>query len=248
MKLIHWSDLHIGGSAGELGALKRLVAHVLARADLAACALCVTGDITDDAQPQQWRDVQRTLAPLTGLIPIFMVPGNHDAGAHGVTFDKARAERSRTFIDAIATTPERTTHGLRVWRWADHKIVGLDSTRGQAGELLPPLARGEIGAEQLAALEVELMDDEDTIILLHHHPRWHDAAHLLEDAGALTHLLTRRPRVRAVLFGHQHVEALWGRSPARLWISSGKTTAAQAGRLLYRELDLETLRLGVSAC
>jgi 3',5'-cyclic-AMP phosphodiesterase len=248
VKLIHTSDWHIGGQAGEARQAEQLVAHLLARPDLDQLALVITGDITDDGQAAQWRVVQRTLAPLTGLLPIFMVPGNHDVGDHGITFDPVRAARSCDFIDAIATTPIRTVRGMRVWEWAAHKIVGLDSTRGQAGELLPPLARGELGAEQLAALEAELMDDIDTIILLHHHPRWHDQAHLLEDAGALTHLLNRRPRVRAVLYGHQHAEGTWGSATACLWLASGKSMALQGEHLQYRTLDCETMWVQTVSC
>ena len=76
-------------------------------------------------------------------------------------------------------------------------------------------------------------------MLLHHHPLWDEALHVLEDAASLKALIDRRPQVRAVLFGHQHKEALWGTPKTRLWVSSGKSTDQRA----YRVLDLETLRL-----
>jgi 3',5'-cyclic AMP phosphodiesterase CpdA len=243
VKIIHLSDLH-----GEEAAIKRLVAHVLARPDLASLAIAITGDITDDSKPSEWRAVQTALAPLVGLVPIWAVPGNHDCGHVGITFDPERAERARRACDMISATPIVTSpSGLRVWRWGTWRIIGLDSQAGNAGEMLPPLARGEIGTKQLAALEVELGDPAPTVVLLHHHPRWDEPLHVLEDAGELTRLITRRPQVRAALFGHQHKEALWGKEggASRLWISAGKSTEERGGRLRYRTLDLETLRLEV---
>lgn len=235
MKIAHVSDIH-----GDGEGLRAIVASILAREDLAQLALAITGDVTDDGQPHEWRGVQQALAPLTGLIPIWMVPGNHDCGMSGITYDEERAQRSRHAIDMISTTPIiASPTGLRVWRWGVNRIIGLDSQRGQAGEILPPLARGEIGKAQIAALEVELADPSPTVVLLHHHPLWDEALHVLEDAAALKALIERRPQVKAVLFGHQHKEALWGTPKTRLWVSSGKST----DQLAYRLLDLETMRL-----
>lgn len=235
MKIAHISDTH-----GDGEALKAIVADILARPDLAQLAVALTGDVTDDGQPAEWRAIQQALAPLVGLVPLWLVPGNHDCGMRGITYDEERAARARTACDMISTTPIiASPTGLRVWRWGVNRIIGLDSQRGQAGELLPPLARGEIGASQLAALEVELADPSPTIILLHHHPLWDEALHVLEDAASLKKLIERRPHVRAVLFGHQHKEAVWGTPKTRLWVSSGKSTDQRA----YRVLDLETLRL-----
>lgn len=238
IKIVHWSDLH-----GELPALRSLVTHLLSRPDLDQLALAITGDVTDDGQIGEWRGVQQALAPLVGLVPIWMVPGNHDTGAHGITYDEARASRARIACDMISTTPIiASPTGLRVWRWGVYRVIGLDSQRGQAGELLPPLARGEIGAAQLAALEVELSDPSPTILLLHHHPLWSEWAHELEDSGALLALLDRRPQVKAVLYGHRHREEEAWRGPHRtLYLGSGKTTEVTGGRLVYRLLRPDTL-------
>ena len=138
MKIIHLSDPH-GDGAG----LRAIVGHILARPDLAQLAVALTGDATDDGQPAEWRAIQQALAPLVGLVPLWLVPGNHDTGAHGITYDEERAARARTACDMISTTPTiASPTGLRVWRWGVYRVIGLDSQRGQAGELLPPLARG----------------------------------------------------------------------------------------------------------
>jgi 3',5'-cyclic-AMP phosphodiesterase len=239
MQIIHLSDLH-----SELAALKQLVRHIGARTDLDDCALVITGDVTDDGQPQEWRAIELALAPLVGKLPIFIVPGNHDCGAQGITYDRERAETAARYCRKLSSAPVvDSPTGLKVWELAGHRVIGLDSQAGNADDWLPPLARGEIGTAQLAALEVELADPAPTILLLHHHPRWADPAHVLEDAGALLRLLERRPQVRAILFGHQHVEDKWGSATVRLWLSSGKSTEIKDGRLRYRTLEMETWRV-----
>jgi 3',5'-cyclic-AMP phosphodiesterase len=239
VKIIHLSDIH-----SLVPQLKQLVLHIGARPDLDDCALVVTGDVTDDGQPQEWRAIELALAPLVGKLPIMVIPGNHDCGALGVTYDRERAETAAKYCRKLSSPPVvDSPTGLKVWELEAWRVIGLDSQRGNADDWLPPLARGEIGTAQLAALEIELADPAPTIILLHHHPRWHDQGHLLEDAGELLRLLERRPQVKAILFGHQHVEGLWGSATARLWISSGKSTEVKDGHLRYRTLELETMRV-----
>ena len=111
----------------------------------------------------------------------------------------------------------------RVWHHAGRRIIGLDSQAGQEGEWLPPLARGELGQRQLMLLEVELQTPAPTTILLHHHPLWHDPAHLLEDAVQLRKLLERRAWVDDVLFGHQHRAGVWEFGGVR-YVAQGAST------------------------
>lgn len=240
MKIAHTSDPHIGGHPLNAPRLRQLALHIRARHDGGeeiACA--VTGDLTDDSMPEQWASLAWALEPLRGHVPLWLVEGNHDVGRLGVVWDATRAERARSEIGELADAPLRSVRGLRVWEWGGCKILGVDSTRGRAA-----LARGEIGAEQLAALEVELQEVQPTVILLHHHPRWRDPGHVLEDAGALSALLQRRLHVKAVLYGHQHVEQTWGAEGERRWLSSGKSTDLTAdGRLQYRTLELTSGRV-----
>lgn len=244
MKIIHLSDIH-----SSIAALKQLVRHIGARPDLNDCALAITGDVTDDGQPQEWRAIELALAPLAGRLPVYIIPGNHDCGALGITYDRERAECAAKYCRKLSSAPiVDSPTGLKVWTLGAWRIIGLDSQRGNADDFLPPLARGEIGHAQLAALEVELADPAPTILLLHHHPRWHDQGHLLEDAGELLRLLERRPQVKAILYGHRHVEGLWGSATARQWIASGKSTDLVDGRLQYRTLELETGRLQTLTC
>lgn len=245
MIIAHLSDPHMGERGINEARLHQIAKHIRARHDAGeeiACAL--TGDCAHDGQLAEWVDLQAALEPLRGHVPLWIVPGNHDVAHLGIVWDHTRAERAGLEISALADAPLRELRGLRVWGWGEYKIIGLDSTRGRA-----VLARGEIGAEQLAALEVELADEQPTVILLHHHPRWRDRGHVLEDASALLASLQRRPHVKAVLYGHQHLEATWGSEGARRWLCAGKATDLDAdGRLRYRTIDPLSGRVQVVTC
>jgi 3',5'-cyclic AMP phosphodiesterase CpdA len=249
--IAHLSDTHLGERPQNAARLHQLARHIRARHDAGeqiACAL--TGDLTHDSQPSEWEALHKALEPLAGHVPLWLVPGNHDVGRLGITYDRVRADRVRAEIGVVADTTLRAARGMLVWQWGGAKIIGLDSTRGQEGELLPPLARGEIGLAQLAALEVELQEDVPTVVLLHHHPRWRDPGHVLEDASALLELLDRRAHVRAVLYGHRHVESLAQRGALgghrTSYLGAGKATdLTAAGRLSYRTIEMETGRVQV---
>ena len=85
---------------------------------------------------------------------------------------------------------------------------------------MPSLARGELGNLQLARLKAQGSNSSD-ILLLHHHPLWHDALHLLEDAAVLNPLILGM-RFKLVLFGHQHV--YFRRKVSETWyVGAGST-------------------------
>lgn len=239
MVIAHLSDTHLGERPQNAARLRQLALHVRARHDAGEeIAASLTGDLTHDGLLGEWHALHDALQPLLGVVPIFGVPGNHDVGALGITFDPKRALQARAGLHDVNTTPARIVNGLRVWEHAGCKILGLDSTRGNEDDFLPPLARGEIGLAQLAALEVELQEDVPTVVLLHHHPRWRDPGHVLEDASALLELITRRAHIKAVLYGHQHVEALYGLEGTRRWLCAGKATDLDGeGHLIYRTID-----------
>lgn len=250
MIIAHLSDPHLGERPANAARLHQLALHVRARHDSGEeIAAALTGDLTHDSQPSEWEALHKALEPLAGHVPLWLVPGNHDVGRLGITYDRVRAERARAEIGVVADTPLRAARGMLVWEWAECKILGLDSTRGNEDDFLPPLARGEIGLAQLAALEVELQDEQPTVVLLHHHPRWRDPGHVLEDASALLELITRRAHVRVVLYGHQHVEALYGLEGTRRWLCAGKATDLDGeGRLRYRTIEPQSGRVQVVTC
>lgn len=241
MILVHWSDTHLGEESANAARLHGLVRQACARHD-AGELLCVilSGDLTHNGHAREWAALRLALAPLHARgIPVYGVLGNHDCGPLGIDYDSDTADASRTQLLKTITPPISTTRGLMVWTTPGVKIIGLDSQRGQRGEILPSLARGEIGTDQLAALEVELQDALPTLLVLHHHPLWSEWAHVLEDADQLLAILARRPQVTHVLYGHRHQSQVQ-HVGSTCYVASGKTTEAKAGALHQRELHLET--------
>ena len=113
--------------------------------------------------------------------PMLAVPGNHDVG--------------ETLRSALATS--RATMD----RWS---IVPLDThVDHQVG--------GHVNAEELEALEVQLKEDHDYVLVVGHHPlrdigcAWLDA-HRVDNGETVIELLEGCPAARAYLCGHIHQE------------------------------------------
>lgn len=240
MIIAHASDLHVGESADNARHLATLAKIWRGQYDARLIdAVVVTGDLTHNGERAEWDALSRALAPCLGHVPLMLLLGNHDTGALGITYDDTTARMSRREAATLSHPHSRYAHGLRVWWVGEVKVIGLDSQAGNAGEILPPLARGEIGGMQLAALEGELMDEVPTIIALHHHPLWSEWAHVLEDAPALLALIERRPHVTHVLYGHRH-HAQIQRVGGVQYVASGKTVDPVGGQLVWREIDTVT--------
>lgn len=237
MILAHASDLHIGESDERSRHVATLARIWRGQYDAKLIdAVCVTGDLTHNGEAGEWDELTRALEPCLGHVPLMLLLGNHDTGTLGITYDHATARASRHCAAELSHPHARYAHGLRVW-WIDGvKVIGLDSQIGNADDVLPPLARGELGPKQLAALEVELADEAPTILALHHHPLWSEWAHKLEDADPLLALIERRTHVKHVLYGHRHhaqIQVVAGVA----FVSSGKSTEPVGGRLVWREVD-----------
>lgn len=233
--LRHLSDTHIGADPAHAERLAWIVRQTAAEWRAGEpIALLVTGDLTHNGDADEWAALYEAFAAARASgLRVFGCLGNHDVARLGLGFNDERAARARSELARIVTPPERELRGLMVWYWGHHKIVALDSTRGEA-----PLARGCLGASQLAALEVELQDPEPHVIALHHHPTWPDEAHLLTDRRALMALIDRRPdRVPLVCHGHKHESRVLTVGKTR-YIASGATTQAVEGELRLRDLVL----------
>lgn len=228
--LIHWSDLHVGQHPGRLATLHQLVARVVERARAGEqLAVIITGDVTESGAQLELDAARHALAPLaSAAVPIVAVPGNHDCGAHGIIWcGDARARYEAWHRDVCA--PSEADRWPREWWLGDLRVIGLDSQAGNARDILPPLARGEVGTLQLVRLEVMLQTPAPTVVILHHHPLWHDIAHILEDARELRALIERRRHVGLVLFGHQHrtYRQVWGEGQVIYCAASDTTRTRQ---------------------
>jgi len=172
-------------------------------ADLRAAApdhIVVTGDLTNFSLPAEFR---RAADWLMGLAPperISVVPGNHDALVP-VTEDEGIGQWRRFGA------------GEGEWPFVHRReplaFIGLDSALPTA----PLLARGRIGARQLARLEAVLREQAQAgnirIVLLHH-PLADDAVNwrrALADRAAVRAVL-RRAGAELVLHGHAHTTRL----------------------------------------
>lgn len=201
MLLAQLSDLHIRepgrlayGKLDTAPYLRAAIRHLLnlpQRPD--ACV--ITGDLTDFGRPSEYLHLRELLAPLVPM-PIYLLPGNHDA----------RAALRTSFADhpwlqaSDADAPIQYTQTL-------HDGVQLIV----ADTLVPGAPHGALCAERLAWLEARL--DEcagQPVLLAMHHPPFKtlighmDKIGLLQGASELEALLARHPNVQRVLCGHLH--------------------------------------------
>ena len=152
-------------------------------------AVLVSGDISDDGNAESYDFARIQLERLD--LPIFIVPGNHDA----------REPMRAAFADIAGLPPL----GLIDWTTeiAGTRVIGLDTlVEGQGGGLLRE--------ESLAFLEDSLAQAglAPVIVMLHHPPiltgiRFMDAIGL-ENATALEDALSRAQTNVTVIAGHVH--------------------------------------------
>lgn len=183
-----WRRRHALQSGDILAALKRdLHAHPVDH-------VLITGDITNFSLPGEFRQAADWLAALAPAEHISLVPGNHDA------LVPVPASKGLGLWDAWTRLGDGWPFVHRV---ADVSLIGLDSALPTA----PLLARGRLGAEQLARLERMLTTEGEAgqvrIVMLHHPAAagaigWRKA---LADGPALRTVL-QRAGAELVLHGH----------------------------------------------
>jgi len=183
-----WRRRHAVQSADVLAALTQdLHAHAVDH-------VLVTGDITNFSLPGEFRQAVDWLAALAPAQRISLVPGNHDA-----------------------LVPVPAAEGLGLWgawtrlhdgwpfvhRVGEVSLIGLNSALPTA----PLLARGRLGAAQLARLDHILTTEGEAgklrIVMLHHPAAigaigWRKA---LADGAELRAVL-RRTGAELILHGH----------------------------------------------
>lgn len=212
MKFLHVSDLHFHRSRNDSKEAEKLLAYIAKQ--YPAHFLIVTGDITDDGDPQQYDRAFDALSPFQGRL--FICPGNHDFGAAGIMYEPSRA---RLFDEKLAgpLAQNGTFAGScqpvvnLLKRDGDQVLlIALDSNLETATPF--DFACGEIGKSQLRALDVILGNPVNTgmtkFLLFHHHPFMRNDPFMeLKDASRLWPVVYRRLDV--MLFGHRHVSEMW---------------------------------------
>jgi 3',5'-cyclic AMP phosphodiesterase CpdA len=217
MLIAQISDMHVKAE-GELlfrrldtaGYLARTVAHINAldpRPDI----VIASGDLVEGGKPEEYAQLRRLLAPLA--MPVYLMPGNHDArdALREAFADHAYLPRTGFLHYAIDSLPLR--------------LIALDS-------LVPGKTHGALCAERLDWLAARLGEsDRPTLVAVHHPPfdcgiAPFDSERLNEGADALAALVRRHPNVERLVCGHVHrpIQLRWAGTMA----SIAPSTAHQA--------------------
>jgi 3',5'-cyclic AMP phosphodiesterase CpdA len=149
----------------------------------------VTGDLTDDGEPESYAALRARLVALHS--PFYLIVGNHD--------------RRQALIDAFPDHAYLPRTGFLHYVIEDHavRLIGLDT-------LLEGREDGALCEERLSWLDAALRarPERPTLIFMHHPPFesgiwWMDAMGLSGKAG-LRAVLGRHPQVCLVVCGHVH--------------------------------------------
>jgi 3',5'-cyclic AMP phosphodiesterase CpdA len=234
MKILHLSDLHVGGEDNLLGpassggspCTKRceaIVDNIIARCVPASnYAIVITGDITDGGSAlvsegieRQYDEAARLLDRLrTNGFMVLPVPGNHDYGCMGTHPKKKYGElfREKLLSNYQGTFPILGLAGAP--GFVDGvAFIGLNSMEAAISRDYYFGAQGKLGSPQLKRLS-DMLDSEQVrnasvrVVYLHHHPFDPQPNMELHDAEAFKKALSAR-NVDILLFGHNHNGWKW---------------------------------------
>jgi Icc protein len=190
-RLVQISDLHLYAEAsGTLDGMNcaaglRAVLQAIRANEPALAGILCTGDLSQDESLASYHHLGQALDALR--TPYYWLPGNHDSLS---AMHAARGIAHPCFARAFS---------LPGWR-----VILLNSA-------VAGVSHGELCAAELAALDAELAQGSEALVIcLHHHPVPTQAPwlqrHALRNPEALFARLDACPRVRLVLFGHIHHE------------------------------------------
>lgn len=197
MRLAHVSDLHLQPPGSETG-VHHLTSHDIAEAiaeDLARISesldlVVISGDLTEQADPESFSAVE-TLFSVIGL-PIAVVPGNHDgpSGMH----DYVRQSPILAGWDITNNLTE--VGGVR--------FLGLDTC-------VENLTSGALERNAISFVENEIRRDSGSplVVVMHHPPlalglKIFDGFCEIEGGDELLRVLTSTSNEIKVLSGHVH--------------------------------------------
>jgi 3',5'-cyclic AMP phosphodiesterase CpdA len=167
VRLLHVSDIHCGYPfvARQVAAAERVAASQ------AVDAVIVSGDLSQRARAQEFRDARVLLDRFAAIAPTIVVPGNHDTQWWQAPFGIGRRahlhDRWRALIQA-ETEPTLRLPGV--------SLVGLNSSAGMLPQALTWYARdwrvkGGLTEAQLADARARLAatpEGDLRVLVLHH--------------------------------------------------------------------------------
>lgn len=209
MLIAQISDMHIKAPGKLLyrridtaGYLERAVAHIM-RLDPRPDIVLATGDLVDGGKPEEYAFLRELLAPLS--MPVFMIPGNHDArdAMRAAFADHAYLPRAGYLQYSIDDLPVR--------------LIALDT-------LVEGKPYGELCEERLSWLETRLAGQEKPTMLFMHHPPFDcgiaafDGAKLNVGGERFADIVRRHPHVERVMCGHVHrpIQVRWAGTMASI--------------------------------
>lgn len=220
MKIAHLSDLHIGKNN------TKTIRDTIIRATKQADIVVVTGDITENCTPNEYKTALNIMYNDDFEAPVLLVPGNHDKGALGNFHDDDCASRTKRALYRPAGAWDEDN--WEIWEnlfytYMDEEkdtiFFCLDSADPKNTEFF---ARGKIRSEvrNELRLALDMYKDMKRVVILHHHPfirsnfknkglvdgvySW---AMALEGGQNLMSML--KGRCECLLFGHKHSEQTW---------------------------------------
>ena len=223
LRVLQLTDTHLyanpGGTLLGLNTLKsfqQVVGHIRDfhwPLDL----LLATGDLVHDASPKGYARLAEILSSFG--VPVFCLPGNHDAPL---------AMKAHLRADSVTT---ETVCDLGGWRF-----VMLDS-------VIPGEEGGHVAAAEIAKLEQALAStDRPTLVCMHHQPvrvgsAWIDTM-MIDNPDPLFEVIDRHPHVRGLLWGHIHQTYEASRRQVRL-MASPSTCVQFTPRMADFQVDEE---------
>jgi 3',5'-cyclic AMP phosphodiesterase CpdA len=227
--MIHISDLHFGQTGAD-ERLKKLVGFILSNET--PCVIHVTGDVTDNAQPWEFREALAVLKPLVAAGFVLIVsPGNHDCGPRGVLWLLNSVKQFDKFLDELTGACVAFDQYPYTYIIDDIAHIAVNTNMPEVY-----LARGNVGYLQRMRLFEEVQrhkrDGRKVVVSMHHHPIIHNKTLLLSDAEELLNGLAHRCDV--MLFGHKHEPGEWSGSYGIDRIFAADKTP-ESGR--YRKID-----------
>jgi 3',5'-cyclic AMP phosphodiesterase CpdA len=264
MKIIHLSYPHIG-HGGKTEKAKQLLELIAERYkdENPRPVIVFTGDMVHNGAIENYHAAQRIFQNYWDDYTFLCCPGNHDFRSRGLMSipDPTRMQLFKECLRQDVIFPAEKTIG-------DCHFIGINSMEGELSALDLAGADGEVGDDQLNALNAKIetirqeKPNDKIIVYLHHHPFYYHYFKRLKDADDLKEVIRERidengkkiKKADILLFGHKHDEKRFESKEQKygidLILASKQNNEIEIGTLrgtknkpVYRFYEIETAPL-----